>query len=301
MSFELRHPIYGAWQRRRKGQAAPDRRGAVRGLSGGDRGGAGPCEPGRVGAGLLHRAAAAGRAQEHRADGGPDRAGPGAGGAPVAAPRRGQGRMGRCGAAAGGARAGAAGDRAARPGAVLDRGRHRLPEAGQALGRRRPAVLRAARQAGQLSGGGQPVGGERPCQPADRLSALPARGLGRGSGAAGQGGGAGGDRLRDQDRHRARAAPAGAGRGRAARCGAGRCRLRRRERLPGRGGGARPALRAGHPPRDQRLAARARRRCRPSLGPAAAGRRPGCGAARSTSRCRSRTWPRACPGALGAP
>src|SRR4051794_1634034 len=50
-----------------RGQAAPDRRGAVRGLSGWDRGGAGSCQPGGGGAGLLHRAAAAGRAQERRA------------------------------------------------------------------------------------------------------------------------------------------------------------------------------------------------------------------------------------------
>src|SRR3954454_19712267 len=48
----------------------------------------------------------------------PDRARPGAGGPPVAASRRGQGRMGRRGGAAGGAPAGVARDRAARPGAL---------------------------------------------------------------------------------------------------------------------------------------------------------------------------------------
>ena len=82
---------------------------------------------------------------------------------------------------AGGARAGAARDRAARAGALLDRGRHRLPQEGQALGRRGAAVLRRTRQAGQLPGGGEPVGGQRPGQPAGRLAALPARGLGGGS------------------------------------------------------------------------------------------------------------------------
>src|SRR3982751_3757848 len=44
-----------------------------------------------------------------------------------------------------------------------------------------------------LPGGRGPVGAKRPGQPADRLPALSAGGLGRRSGAAGQGGGAGGD------------------------------------------------------------------------------------------------------------
>ncbi len=115
-------PYVGYGKGKGRGQAAPGRRGAVGRLPGRDRGGAGPCQPVCGGAGLLHRAAAAGRAQEHRADGRPDRAGPGAGGPPVAASRGGQGRMGRCGPAASGARPCAACHRAARPGAVLDRG-----------------------------------------------------------------------------------------------------------------------------------------------------------------------------------
>src|SRR3712207_9279084 len=39
-----------------------------------------------------------------------------------------------------------------------------------------------ARQAGELPGGGDPLGRERARQPAHRLPALPARGLGRGPG-----------------------------------------------------------------------------------------------------------------------
>src|SRR5918998_2073883 len=64
--------------------------------------------------------AVAGRAQERGAHGGADGARPGASQAPVDAPRSRQGRVGRRGAAAGGARAGLAGDRAARAGALLD-------------------------------------------------------------------------------------------------------------------------------------------------------------------------------------
>jgi hypothetical protein len=63
-------------------------------------------------------------------------------------------------------------------------------------------------------------------QPAGRLAALPARGLGGGPAAAGQGGGAGGGRLRDQDRDRARPAPASTRGGHPGRHRAGRCRLR---------------------------------------------------------------------------
>ena len=278
-----------------RGQAAADRRGAVRRLPGRDRGGAGPRQPGRGGPGLLHRAAAAGRAQEHRADGGAPRPGAGAGHAPSPAPCRRPGRVGRRVPAAGRARAGVAGDRAARPGALLDRGRHRLPEAGQALGRRRPAVLRRAGQAGQLSGGGEPVGGQRPGQPAGRLAALPARGLGRGPGAAGQGRRAGGDRVCDQAGDRPRADPPGAGRGRAGGRGAGRCRLRRATR-PTSGSACTTSVCATcwASARGPASGRPGRRRCRPSPGPVEAGRRPGFDAVRSTGRSRSRIWPWAC-------
>src|SRR6201996_9547101 len=53
-----------------RSKTAAERRSAVGGLSGCDCRRAGACAPGGCGAGLLHRPAAARRAQEHRADGG---------------------------------------------------------------------------------------------------------------------------------------------------------------------------------------------------------------------------------------
>src|SRR5215213_7312673 len=43
--------------------------------------------------------------------------------------------------------------------ALLDRRRHRVSEAGRALGRGGAAILRPAGQAGELPGGGEPAGG----------------------------------------------------------------------------------------------------------------------------------------------
>src|SRR3954447_19038970 len=63
-----------------------------------------PRGPAWAAAGLLHGPAAARRAQERRADGRPRRPGPGRGGAPVLAPLRRQGGLGRRGPAGGGAR-----------------------------------------------------------------------------------------------------------------------------------------------------------------------------------------------------
>jgi len=59
----------------------------------------------------------------------------------------------------------------ARPDLGVDHRRHELPQAGAALGRRGTAILRPARQAGQLPGGGVAVAGQSPCKPAggDRL------------------------------------------------------------------------------------------------------------------------------------
>jgi hypothetical protein len=144
----------------KRGEGAARRRGAFRSLPGWDHRGAGSRQSGGFGPGLLHGAAVAGRAQERRADGRPDCAGPSAGPAPVDAPCGGQCGLGRCDHAYHGAPAGAAGDRAARPSALLDRRRHRLPQAGSALGRRGPAILRPTGQAGQLPGRGEPVGGQ---------------------------------------------------------------------------------------------------------------------------------------------
>jgi hypothetical protein len=60
-----------------------------------------------------------------------------------------------------------------------------FPQEGPARGH--TPVLRPARQAGQLPGRGLPIGSQRGGQPAGRLQALPASGLGRRSGAASQG------------------------------------------------------------------------------------------------------------------
>ena len=78
-------------------------------------------------------------------------------------------------------------------------------------------------------------------QPADRLPALPARGLGRGPGPPRDGGGAGGGRVPDQARDRARPDRAGAGRRRPAGGGGDRRRVRQRHRLPRRGDRPGPA------------------------------------------------------------
>ena len=151
----------------------------------------------------LHRPAAAGCAQEHRAAGGPRGATTGAGGPPVAPSPGRPGRVARRGGAAGRPRACAAGHRAPRPDPPPDHRRHRLPEKGPALGGCGTPILRATRQAGWLPGRGDARGRQRAGQPADRLPARPARGLGGRSGAAGQGGRTGGGRVPDQAADRA--------------------------------------------------------------------------------------------------
>ena len=70
----------------------------------------------------------------------------------------------------------------------LDHRRHRLSQAGAALGRGGAAILRPARQAGQLPGGGVAVDRQSPCEPAGGLSAVPAAGMGDGSRPSAQGG-----------------------------------------------------------------------------------------------------------------
>src|SRR4051794_9652770 len=142
-----------------------------------------PRRPARAAAGLRHRPAPARRAQERRADGGQGRPVPRRGRAPVPAPFRRRGRLGRRDPAEGGARPRAPGDAGAGAGPGLARGRHRAAEEGQALGRGGAPVLRPARQAGQLPGGGDPLGRDRGGLAAGRLPALPARGLGRRPGA----------------------------------------------------------------------------------------------------------------------
>ena len=71
-----------------------------------------------------------------------------------------------------------AGDRAAWADRGVDHRRYRLSQEGTALGRGGAAVLRPARQAGQLPGGGVAVDRQSPCQPAGGLSAVSAARMG---------------------------------------------------------------------------------------------------------------------------
>src|SRR4051795_11534196 len=115
----------------------------------------------------------AGRAQERRADG---RAG-GPGRYPAAAPLRLDLALGDRAARG---RAGEGGRPARRrPRRGLGRGRHRAGQAGRALGRGEAAVLRPARQEGQLPVPGLAHPGPRRGAGGRRPPPLPARGLGR--------------------------------------------------------------------------------------------------------------------------
>ncbi len=147
---------------------------------------------------------------------------------------------------------------AARPDPGLDHRRYGLPQEGAALGGRGSAVLRSARQAGQLPGRREPVGGERGRQPADRAPAVPAPGLGRRPRPAPPRRRAGRGGVPNQAADRPRPDPGGAGGRRAARTRAGRRRLRHRHRVPRRHHRTRPALRRRHPVLDQPVAARHR-------------------------------------------
>ena len=63
-----------------------------------------------------------------------------------------------------------------------------FPKQGRALGRGGAAILRPARQAGQLSGRGVAVACQSPCEPAGGLSAVSAGRLGAGQQTSAQGG-----------------------------------------------------------------------------------------------------------------
>src|SRR3954452_12387031 len=115
----------------------------------------------------------AGRTEERRADG---RAG-GPGRYPAAAPLRLDLALGDRAARG---RAGEGGRPARRrPGRGLGRGRHRAGQAGPALGRGEAAVLRPARQEGELPVPGLAYPGERRGAGGRRPATVPARGLGR--------------------------------------------------------------------------------------------------------------------------
>ena len=146
--------------------------------------GAGPALPGG--------AAGPGRAQERLA------AGRGDGGAPPAgrAAPAGRGALGR----GRGARRPAGLRRRApgRPGGGAGRGRDRLPQEGDEVGRGAAPVQRDGRAAGELPGRRLP-GLRRPAGAGlPRPRPVPAQELGRGRAPAGGGGGAGGGALRDQ-------------------------------------------------------------------------------------------------------
>src|ERR1700726_2696136 len=77
------------------------------------------------------------------------------------------------------ARDGCAGDRAARTDRSLDYRRYVFSKVRVQVGRRAASVLRAAWQASQLSGGSDVVDRQSSCQPADRVQALSAGGMGK--------------------------------------------------------------------------------------------------------------------------
>ena len=171
-------------------------------------------------------AADAGRAQERRADRGGDGAGPGRGPAPVAAAfRRQRAVVGRAGS-------GQVHElilptiERTRADRSLDHRRHRVSEEGPAFGRGGAAVLRPARQAGQLPGRGQPVARQPRGQPADRLAPVSAAGMDGRCRAPRRGRRARGDRVSRPSR-RSRWSRSGRPRGRrsAARGRADGCRL----------------------------------------------------------------------------
>ena len=124
--------------------------------------------------------------------------------------------LGRDGPARLGPPFGAAGDDRGAGDRGLDRGRYGLSQEGPSFGRRRPPVLRPARQAGELPGGGFALHSDLTGEPASGLAALSAPGLvrewGRGRGAPEKGQGSGVGRV-SQARDRTGADRGGAGRG----------------------------------------------------------------------------------------
>src|SRR5450631_3966125 len=114
----------------------------------------------------------AARAQERRADGGDNGAGPDGSAAPVAAAfrwpvslveREGIGESGRNGRA---------GNRAPRTDRSVDHRRHWFSQERPTLGLRGTPVLRSAREAGELPSGGVAVTRQSPREPAGRLASL---------------------------------------------------------------------------------------------------------------------------------
>ena len=119
------------------------------------------------------------RSEERGADGGPHRTPPRSRRASVAASFCRQRRLGAGGSAATRSDLCSSRHREERQDKRLDCRRHGIPQEGRSFCRRRPAILRSAWQAGQLSDRGLAVGSQRTRKPADRLSALPSQGIGQ--------------------------------------------------------------------------------------------------------------------------
>src|SRR3984885_3653048 len=103
---------------------------------------------------------------------------------------------------------------------------YRLRQEGRALGRRRAAILRAARQDRQLSNRGDSLGRQSHGEPTDRLSSVSARGLGGGRNGAQESSCPGQCDLQDEAADSARSDQGRACSWRRARSFAGRCGLR---------------------------------------------------------------------------
>ena len=128
----------------------------------------------------------------------------------------------------------------------VDHRRHLVPQARQAFGRRAPPILRSARQAGQLPGGGVAVDCQSCRQPSGGLSAVPAGSLDEGSCAAEEGRRAEGDQVQDQAADRAGANPLGLRERSATRRRVDGCGLRQGRAAACRHDGIGRALRGRH-------------------------------------------------------
>ena len=185
--------------------------------------------------------------------------------APVAAAFCRQGAVGRGRCSPRCARC-AAGDRAAGADRGLDHRRHRLSQEGQAFGRRGAAVLRPARQAGQLPGRGVAVGGQSitpACRsPTGSICPRPGPTIRRGARRPAC-------RRRSRSRPSRRSRSTRSGRPVQPACRAASCwrmPATASTPLPQRARPTGPAYVAGIQSLDERSGRRARRRCRRSRG-----------------------------------
>src|SRR3982751_2152290 len=108
-----------------------------------------------------------------------------------------------------------------------------VSEEGDAFGRRGAAVLWAGGQAGELPGGGKPVGQHEGCEPADRLALIFAARVGGRPSAQKTGWDSRGNPVCNEANACAATNPGSRRTGRATSTGVGRCRLRDRHTVPG--------------------------------------------------------------------